>query len=380
MRALAALWVLLLLPPVWGAQPQIEEKSKNLEKYREQINRQRERLLGVRNREISLHQELQRISSKTDRLNAEIADLEKEQVQLYARIRGASGEIGKLTGELKERQVAVAVVLRRLYMQGRPGYLKALFQADSMDDFRRRQFLVRAFVEFDERVMQSYRARVEDLSIRKNRYEDNLEERKRIRRELDRSRRQLADERSDRAELLALVKNQKGYYEKNIREMEQAAKDLEKLIDTLQRDHVNEDVVFARLRGQLPLPVPGVLEKKFGPYRDPKFSATLYYKGIDLRVEEGSPVRAVYDGKVVYAGWFVGYGKIIILDHGGGYFTLCAHLKDIVKTVGSTVTAGELIGHVGDTGSLKGPYLYFELRHKGISQDPWPWFAVSSRK
>ncbi|MFH1018792.1 MAG: peptidoglycan DD-metalloendopeptidase family protein [Pseudomonadota bacterium] len=375
----AVLLAFLFFPAAWGAS-QVEERSKNLKKYQEQIDRQRERLRGVVKREVSLHQELQRISSRMEQLNTEIAGLEKEQALLDSRIRGASEEIQGMGTEIKAQESAVAAVLRRLYMEGRPSYLKALLQSDSTEDFRRRQFLVKAFVEFDEKVVEVYRARVDALSSRKIRYENDFSQRKRVREELGARRVQLAGQRSDRADLLALVKNQKDYYEKNIREMEKAAKDLQQLIETLQRSRVTENVVFARLRGQLPLPVPGALERKFGAYRDPKVSVQLYYKGIDLKAEDGAPVRAVYDGKVAYADWFVGYGKIIILDHGGGYFTLCAHLKDILKPVGSDVVAGEPIGHVGDTGSLKGSYLYFELRYKGISQDPWPWFAASSRK
>jgi septal ring factor EnvC (AmiA/AmiB activator) len=258
--------------------------------------------------------------------------------------------------------------------------MRALLLSDSPEDFRRRRVLVKTFVEFDRKIVEAYRMRVETLSIRKTRYESDLNARKRVREELGERRAQLSGERSDRAELLAMVRNQREYFEKNLKEMEQAAKDLERLIETLQRSQVQEDVAFARLKGQLPLPVAGRLEKKFGPYRDPKFSTNLYHKGIDLRVEDGTPVNAVYDGKVVYAGWFVGYGKIAIVDHGGGYFTLYAHLKDLAKSVGAAVVAGEPIGHVGDSGSLKGPYLYFELRHKGISQDPWPWFAASTRR
>jgi septal ring factor EnvC (AmiA/AmiB activator) len=66
---------------------------------------------------------------------------------------------------------------------------------------------------------------------------------------------------------------------------------------------------------------------------------------------------------------------VVIIDHGGGYFTLYAHLSSTLKSVGDLVVVGEPIARVGDTGSLKGAYLYFELRKKGISEDPWPWFS-----
>jgi septal ring factor EnvC (AmiA/AmiB activator) len=76
---------------------------------------------------------------------------------------------------------------------------------------------------------------------------------------------------------------------------------------------------------------------------------------------------------VIYADWFKGYGHLIILDHGGGYFTLYAHASEIQARLGDSVSRGQVIGKVGDTGSLEGAQLYFELRHKGKPQDPLAW-------
>jgi septal ring factor EnvC (AmiA/AmiB activator) len=82
----------------------------------------------------------------------------------------------------------------------------------------------------------------------------------------------------------------------------------------------------------------------------------------------------VFDGKVVYADWFAGYGKVVILDHDAGYFTLYAHLSEIMVSINQDVTVGDDIGKVGETESLKGPYLYLELREKGVTVNPLPWF------
>jgi len=86
-------------------------------------------------------------------------------------------------------------------------------------------------------------------------------------------------------------------------------------------------------------------------------------------------VRAVADGKVVYAGWLRGYGNLMVLDHGDGYHTVVAHLGELERRVGEEVRQGEALGPLGDTGSLKGPYLYFELRHHGVAVDPQVWLV-----
>ena len=82
---------------------------------------------------------------------------------------------------------------------------------------------------------------------------------------------------------------------------------------------------------------------------------------------------AVYGGHVLYTGWFRGYGNLIIVDHGGNYYTLYAHAAEVKVREGDEVKQGQAIGTVGDTGSLQGARLYFEVRHEGKSQDPAQW-------
>jgi septal ring factor EnvC (AmiA/AmiB activator) len=86
-------------------------------------------------------------------------------------------------------------------------------------------------------------------------------------------------------------------------------------------------------------------------------------------------IKSVYGGKVLYTGWIKGYGQVVIIDHGGGYYTLFAHLSTIIKEVDATVAAGDVVALVGDTGSLKGAGLYLEVRQNGIPRDPMGWIA-----
>jgi septal ring factor EnvC (AmiA/AmiB activator) len=117
------------------------------------------------------------------------------------------------------------------------------------------------------------------------------------------------------------------------------------------------------------------LEIGFGPILNPRFNTVTLQKGIDLRAPEGSAARAVWRGRVVFAGWFQGYGNLVVLDHGDAYYSLYAHLQKIKPEVNDVLEAGDLVGSVGATGSLKGAYLYFELRHHGEALDPAPWFS-----
>jgi len=98
-------------------------------------------------------------------------------------------------------------------------------------------------------------------------------------------------------------------------------------------------------------------------------------KGVDVRARLGAPVVSVAQGTIVYSNWLKGYGNLVIIEHGGGYHSLYAHLAHSEVEVGNEVEEGEEIGVVGDTGSLKGAYLYFEIRRGGVAIDPLPWLS-----
>jgi len=108
---------------------------------------------------------------------------------------------------------------------------------------------------------------------------------------------------------------------------------------------------------------------------NPRFNTVTVQNGLDISAAAGAPVRAVAAGRVVHAGWFKGYGNLVIVDHGDGYHTLVAHLASMTTAAGEDVEAGSLLGTVGDTGSMKGAYLYFEVREKGRPLDPAAWLA-----
>ena len=138
-----------------------------------------------------------------------------------------------------------------------------------------------------------------------------------------------------------------------------------------------EPTGFGALRGKLPLPVPGNVEVAFGRLVHPKFNTVTVQKGLDIRAVAGAPVKALAPGSVAWSGWLGGYGNLLVLDQGNGYHTIYAHLAEVLRPVGARVFPGEVVGTVGETGSLKGAYLYFEVRRRGLAVDPMPWVGAA---
>ncbi len=108
----------------------------------------------------------------------------------------------------------------------------------------------------------------------------------------------------------------------------------------------------------------------FGNRIHPIFGVLKFHEGIDLKQKYGTPVRASCDGKVIFAGWAEGYGKLVILKHFKGYTTYYGHLSKIRVKVGTYVNKGQIIGNVGATGWTTGPHLHFEVRKNGVPVDP----------
>jgi septal ring factor EnvC (AmiA/AmiB activator) len=134
------------------------------------------------------------------------------------------------------------------------------------------------------------------------------------------------------------------------------------------------DKGFGSLKGHLSMPAKGEVIGGFGRHKHPEFNSYTVSNGISIAAPIGSDIHAVYDGQVIFADYFKGYGNMVIVDHGGGYFSLYAHASRILKKVGSPVGRNEIVASVGDTDSIKGALLYFEIRFQGKPVDPAPWF------
>src|SRR5690606_28607021 len=127
---------------------------------------------------------------------------------------------------------------------------------------------------------------------------------------------------------------------------------------------------FREARGQLPWPVAGKPVNRFG---SPRGNSSLRWQGINIVASEGTTVRAVHGGRVIFADWLRGSGLLLIVDHGGGFMSLYAHNQTLLRNVGDTVRAGEPIATVGSSGGQPQAALYFEIRREGVPTDPAQW-------
>ncbi|MGA6926691.1 MAG: peptidoglycan DD-metalloendopeptidase family protein, partial [Desulfosarcina sp.] len=188
-------------------------------------------------------------------------------------------------------------------------------------------------------------------------------------------------EQARRETLLAEIRGEKALQLAAIEAMKRSARELDQTVIALKTEPPGEassrvavaEKPFGALKGLLMMPVNGKIVSFFGNYTDNKFNVTHFQSGINIKADRGEPIRAVYSGQTLFSSWFKGFGNMIILDHGDHYYTVYAHLEEQFKTKGDPVEAGEVIATVGDTGSLIGAGLHFEVRHHGKPLNPLGW-------
>ncbi len=137
---------------------------------------------------------------------------------------------------------------------------------------------------------------------------------------------------------------------------------------------------FSPSPGRLRPPVAGPVAGAFGRQRNARTRTWTVSRGVTFKAAEGTPVEAVFRGKVLFADWFRGYGRIVILDHQGGFYTLYGHLATLAVSAGDEVTDRQVVGQVGETGALEGPGLYFEVRRQGRPEDPKGWLEPQKKR
>lgn len=314
----------------------------------------------------SLDRQLVRMRKKRDTIEKELDQAAVKMKRIRQRVEKTEAAVAKQKDYADDRIVA-------LYKLNRLGEMNLLATASSAYQMFRRKVAIETVVTHDETVI----TRMMDKKRRLAALLRQLESEKRQKRNLEENLRQtldaLAEKKQARKDVLAALKTKKSSRLATIRYLKVAAQRMEKTIATLQRSGPGSRKAFSEYQGLLKMPVEGKIVSEYGKYTEPQSGAVNFRNGIEIRSRRGSPVRAVFEGEIIFSDWVEGFGRVIIVSHGGSYYTVYAHLEDLFSQKGDRVESGEVIATVGDTGSIIGPALYFEVRHHGDPIDPLAW-------
>ena len=270
--------------------------------------------------------------------------------------------------------------IRTIYKEGKLFPVKMLFSSEDFADLLRRSKYLNSVMAYDRLIFSKYERELEGFH---NEKESLLHAKGNLllyKNKAITKKKEIIVEKEKKKRFLAKLNKEKKLNRRLRDELVQSSKQLNQLISRLENKMIHgEGIDIIDKKGSLLPPAKGNLLNKFGRKRDGKFNTYIVYNGINIKTPKGTPVRSVFDGEVLYTGILEGYGNIIIIGHGKNYHSLYGHLDEIIASTGKTVRSRQIIGRSGDTGSLLGESLYFEMRHKGKPIEPTAWLSQSKK-
>ncbi|PWB76765.1 MAG: hypothetical protein C3F08_11035 [Candidatus Methylomirabilota bacterium] len=376
-----------------GSSLRLREKRNELSEIKKELNHERKQSQRVARQERTLFDDLNRIERELQRKGRELKELQTKLKVSTDRLRTTQHEIGLTKARLDRMQNLFRRRVRAIYKQGQYGYVQALLSSEDLSGAERRIRYLATIAHQDRLMVAAYTATLGTLGTQQAVIERSKAELTQAQKAITEKREEILEEQRARRLLLARVQEEKKGHLVAIRELELAARELQRLISRLQQqkrsrigkaprsipsqaaDRSEPSGSFASLKGRLPWPTAGVLVSTFGRQEHARYRTVTFNRGIEITAPEGQKIVSVSDGVALYADWFKGYGRLIVLDHGEEYYTVYAHAAEILVKPGDRVAKGQIIGTVGNTGSATGSQLYFEIRYRGGPQDPVAWLS-----
>jgi septal ring factor EnvC (AmiA/AmiB activator) len=358
--------------------------SKDLDGMKRRIESEKKGLSQLQIKEGGALKALAKIEQDLDKKSKHLKVTDGQYSSILGAIEKTEAEAREVRGSISHREGLFRQRATALYRWQRSGApLKLAEGASDFSAILKRHRYFAATLAFDRGLigeLHSETQRQENLGRQLSEQKDRLAAQKRL---LVLARAAVAQEMDKKKMLLISLRQEKDSRLKALREMAAAAQRLQKMLDEIARRTIVRPKELPApsspgrgldsLLGQLDWPVKGPVSAPFGKFKHPEFAAEMVRKGIDIDAPPGDGVRAVAKGRVVFADRFTGYGRMVIVDHGERYYTIYGHLSEITRKNGEELARGEILGRVGDSDSLSGTKLYFELRKDGRSVDPLTW-------
>jgi len=367
------------------AAPARADREAELERLREAIEASRERVAAYEREHRGLLETLEALELASIALTREVEVARASAREARAELAAVEAEAEGIEAQLHATERAMKRRAVALYKSGDVATVRMLFSADGIREFLARSSLLRLLLQRDAALLERHQAESAALDAARLRAADAARASDVAAEAMAQRERELVNERAVKHRLVARIHEDRSRERSALVELEKAARALEETLRNLDGEDGAPLVAlggppFASLQHGLAPPVDAAVTGRFGRVVDAEFFTETFRSGVVFGADSGAPVRAIAAGHVRFAGWFRGFGRLVILDHGDSYFSVSGHLDRVEVEVGSRVQAGDAIGAAGETGSLSGPRLYFEIRRGGDALDPAEWLrGVDSR-
>ena len=352
------------------------KKIQKKQKIKAQIKTQKKMVETFSQKEIEIIEGLDEIDYALNKARIKVTALSEEIMLLEGRIEEldqAREQLGKAI--ILNRDYA-GERLRALYKMNLMGKYDAAGLPSSLFDFFLRQNSMKQIIKADFYILDRQNHDLEQFEKVEQQLQKKIHAKTNLEAQISDQIRINKKETAKRQLVLKEIRQKKRLSLAAVESLKQAALKLDNKITDMQaigKQIIISNFSFLSYKGRLSIPVKGKIISKYGPSKSGDYKSFSFQKGIDIKVERGEPVKAVFNGEVMFARWLKGYGNLLIVNHGDNYYTLYAHVEEMFKQKGERVETGEVIATAGDTGSIKGMCLHFEVRHHGKPVNPMKW-------
>ena len=385
--------IILLVGFIWGQRSQqdfekeLKAQSSAIEALRNEIEATKKRIQSEDRKEKSTVRKVSNLSEEISLLQRLVKEIDKEERLLVADIIRTENQILKSEVELDTLRARYARRLNKIYKKGQLTNLEKVFSSTSWRQAIYRSKYLKIIAEIDQKTYDTIKSLLVEIGKQKINLEAALRKKRRLKR--------------DRSQTLTLVQNKKRKEQRALIKIRQSQKDLKTFLIEKQagvkqleviikkiRDDINrferearirqqqqalQSKEFPKLKGQLEWPAQGRVITKFGRQWNPKLKTTTENPGIDIKGKPGSEIRSVLGGIVTTITFIRGFGTTIIIDHGNGFYTVYGHVTKVETFEDSQVRGGDVIAYMGDSSSINGAQLHFEIWGQGKKLDPEKW-------
>ncbi|MBW4676620.1 MAG: peptidoglycan DD-metalloendopeptidase family protein [Desmonostoc geniculatum HA4340-LM1] len=370
-------WVCLALIPVHANSTQ---SIDTLRQQQQQMNQQHQSVVNERDRLTNLQQEAQKHLTG---LNQNLQTTDSYIQESESRLQLATQRLQKLETDLVVAQRAyevrqIATVARLRYLQRSPASQgwAVLLQSQNISDFISRRHQLKLVYQADQQILRKLNAQANSINQQKTEVEEQKNEIALIREQLLAQKADYQTQAQSQSELIQRLNTDRLALKAAQNQLERESKNLEVLIQqkvaeaAAQAKANSRTSIIIQGTGMFTYPSDAATSSPFGWRMHPVLGYRRFHAGLDFAASYGSTIRAADSGTVIFAGWYGGYGRAVIIDHGKGITTLYGHSSELHVTEGQAVERGQAIAAVGSTGLSTGPHLHFEVRRNGSPVNP----------
>lgn len=345
----------------------LDNQSK-LKQVQNAIKEITSKLSQNKEKEKSMSEQIKTLDLNISETEEELGEISKEVTLTQEKIKEAKNELADAEVSIGDKNDVIDSRLKVMYKNGNVGYLEVLLSSTSIVDLFSNLDMMKKIFDHDMDVLKHLKDERDLIDSKKRTLESHESELEVMLQTMERKQKELVVSRGELRRLKSKIQQDSKALEKQIDELNEYA---DKIAAEIRRKQSGGKYTG----GEMTWPAPGYtrITSPFGYRIHPILKTKKRHTGIDIGIPSGKNVVAAADGTVIHSNWLGGYGKVIMIDHGGGIVTLYAHNSSLVVGEGTNVKKGDVVSKAGSTGMSTGPHLHFEVRKDGKYVDPIPW-------